>query len=82
MDHEIENMMGLDKTQKLYVGPGCQIFLCKTYQKRGENISNDNKTYQKALNIPNARTIFQMTIKYTKHFPFQGAKVPKLGFLV
>jgi hypothetical protein len=23
-----------------------------------------------------------MTIKYTKHFPFQGAKVPKLGFLV
>jgi hypothetical protein len=61
---------------------GCQIFLDTMYQ----NVIKDTKLpqhYQMALNIPNDRKLFQMTIKYTSIFQSKALQnLPKLGFLV
>jgi hypothetical protein len=61
---------------------GCQIFLGSKYQN-GENIPNDNKIYQMAINYFNGRKINQMVIKYTNIFHCKTLQtLPKLGFWV
>jgi hypothetical protein len=41
-------------------------FFLVQHTKTGENIPNDHKIYQMAINISNGRKIHQMDIKYTK----------------
>jgi hypothetical protein len=68
---------------------GCQISLCKTYQKQ-EIVYQMNTTNTKwTQHIPNEHYIYQMAVHYSKwptNIPTYHSKalnnIPKLGYLV